>query len=247
MDIFKHTEVAIPSDGVFKISPSKVASFFDYPSVWYREQVLGEEIFKGNTATVLGTACHYIFEKVSKGEDICRDVMDAMIDRAAFPEDVDKEVVKASYPEIATVVVNDYLLDNIPSHVEKEVSAHIANGVYVAGTQDAVDMQRRILVDYKIVGSKPNTDSIPFKYKIQLLCYAYANHVNGVYIDRIRIVYGVKPTKTLPARVFVVTEQVSQDDIKLVSDTLHLIADTVIKAKEQPELVYLLFKSMSLK
>ena len=247
MDIFEHTQVAIPSDGVFKISPSKVANFFDYPPVWYKEQVLGEKTFEGNTATVLGTVCHYIFEKVSKGEDICRDVIDAMIDRAVFPDDVDKEAVKASYPEIATAVVNEYLLDNIPSHTEKAVSAHVKNGVYVAGTQDAVDMQRRVIVDYKIVGSKPNTDSIPFKYKIQLLCYVYANYVNNVHIDRIRIVYGVKPTKTLPARVFVVTEQVSQDDIKLISDTLQLIADTVIKAKEQPELIYLLFKSMSLK
>lgn len=113
---------------------------------------------------------------------------------------------------------------------------------------DAVDFNRGIVTDYKTVSTKPcNLDTIPFDYKIQLLAYAYALGRNKKFIDRIRVVYGVKPTKTLPARTFVVTEQISFEDTQLISDTLNLITDTILKVKQQPELTYLLFKSMSLK
>jgi hypothetical protein len=70
---------------------------------------------------------------------------------------------------------------------------------------------------------------------------------NNHFIDRIRIVYCVKPTKTLPIRVITVTEEIGHKDWELINETLELMADTILLAKKQPELVYLLFKSMKLK
>ena len=58
--------------------------------------------------------------------------------------------------------------------------------------------------DYKTTGKKPNIESIPWGYKTQLLSYAYSLRAEGITIDRIRLVWVVKSTKTLPVRLFVV-------------------------------------------
>ena len=105
-----------------------------------------------------------------------------------------------------------------------------------------------IVVDYKNVVTKPADNApIPFDYKIQLLAYAYILRQLGYEINRIRIVYGIRPTKTLPARCVVVTESIDFIADKLISDTLRLIAESVLAVKENPKLAYLIFKSMDFK
>ena len=105
-----------------------------------------------------------------------------------------------------------------------------------------------IVVDYKNVTTKPADNApIPFDYKIQLLAYAYILRQLGYEINRIRIVYGIRPTKTLPARCVVVTESIDFIADKLISDTLRLIAESVLAVKENPKLAYLIFKSMDFK
>ena len=51
---FEYNEIDTP-DGMFKISPSGISTFFDYPVIWYKRNFLGEDEFKGNTASYLGT------------------------------------------------------------------------------------------------------------------------------------------------------------------------------------------------
>jgi hypothetical protein len=133
----------------------------------------------------------------------------------------------------------------MPDKVEQPVIANLSDKIVVGGTYDAI--QGDTLIDYKTTGKKPNTESIPFGYKIQLLAYVWALRQKGVNIDRIRIVWVVRPTKTLPARVFVVTQVITQDDWKMIEDTLTIIKDTVELQEQHPEYKYLLYKSMQLK
>ncbi len=65
--------------------------------------------------------------------------------------------------------------------------------------------------------------------------------------DRLRLVYTVRPTKTMGVRVFVVNHQIDESDWLLISQTLELIAETVQVSRTNPELTHLLFKSMALK
>ena len=104
-----------------------------------------------------------------------------------------------------------------------------------------------MIVDFKTVGKKPDENLIPWGYKIQLLAYAYAFRKQGYNINRIRLVYGVKPTKTIPARCITVTELITPEHEKMIQDTLQLITESVIICRNNPELVYLIFKSMELK
>ena len=241
---FTYKDLETPN-GEFRISPSQIASFFNYPSVWYKENFLGEKGFTGNTASTLGTIIHAIAEAVAKGEDINRDDIEKYLDTITDP-DIDKNEIRRVYPDMAQALVNEYLMKNMPDLVEQPVMAEIDNtGIYVGGTYDAI--RGSTLIDYKTTNKKPSLDSIPFHYLIQLLAYYYALDKQGTYIDRLRIVWVVKPTKTLPARVFVVNHMITDEDKKMIKDTLELMAETITVQRAHPELTHLLYKSMNLK
>ena len=250
---FEYTQVSIPKDGIFKISPSQIDKFFSYPTIWYRENFLGEKDFIANTATVLGTIVHGIAESSALNENLSPEEIHEKVEtyimetanKLPLGETLDIKLIKQLYPVLAPLLINEYVAKNPPTEVEAQLCALVKDGVYVAGSCD--NMTNGTIVDYKNVTTKPKTDSIPFNYKIQLLAYAFAYRARGEEIDRIRLVYTVRPTKTLPARIFEVNEVISDDDWKLIEDTLELIADTVVLVKKQPELAYLLFKSMKLK
>jgi hypothetical protein len=252
MSIFKHTQVQLPESAIFKISPSQISKFFDYPVLWYKSEVLGEKDFNGNTATTIGTAMHYIAEQYALSQ-----LNDTPLDSAALKEtieadlsvlnnpDVDKTKVRNIYKDMGTALINEYLRYNLPTEIESELVTEIRDGIFVGGSCD--NLTNSIVVDYKSASKKPNTDKIPWNYYIQLMAYAYMYRAQGKHVDRIRLVYTVQPTATLPIRVFTVTQQITVADWKAIEDVLTLITDTVLLSIKQPELKYLLFKSMQLK
>ena len=254
-EMFQYTRPELPNDCILAISPSGISKFFDYPKVWYEQTILGKESeFKGSTATVTGTICHWIYEQLTKGnsEIVNRDYINAQLDeymKVAPNPDVDVNQVKVDYPLVSSAVVNSYLLSANQKPVllrsEEPVVGKVMNGIYVAGTCDRIEGD--CIVDFKTVSTKPNESVIPFGYKIQLLSYAYTFRQKGYEINRIRLVYGVKPTQKIPARCIVVTEAIDFIAEKLVSDTLKLIGESVLAVRENPNLAYLIFKSMDLK
>ena len=252
-ELFKYTRPELPSDCIFSISPSQIYRFFDVPSIWYLEQVLGgTPTFIGNTATVTGTICHHIYKSVTEKTAVTRtDINEQLsIYHQIKPElELDVNQIMIDYPLVSTVVVNEYTIpsDSVNTLVKCElpVVAKVSNGIYISGSLDRIEGD--CIVDYKTVGKLPNQDKIPFAYKIQLLAYAYAARKMGYEVNRIRIVYGVRPTAKIPARCIVVTESIDTLANKLIDDTLELIGETVLLSKEKPELVHLLFKSLDLK
>lgn len=245
---FEYNDIDVGDN--FKISPSQIEKFFTYPRIWYEEQVLGKKDFKGNTSTVLGTIIHAIAEAYAKKESTSREEVEVFLKKRSLElmltDPLDLDLIRDLYPQMSMALVNEYLARNLPTEVEAQLITPITDSVVVAGSCD--NRTNSIVVDYKNVGTKPsNLDTIPFGYKIQLLAYAYMFKHRGEHIDRIRIVYTVRPTKTLPVRVFEVTEVISKDDWKLVENTLKLIAETVELSKANPAMNYLLFKSYDLK
>lgn len=250
---FKHREVNLPDDCIHNISPSCINKFFQYPKLYYEENVLGKpSSFKGNTSSTIGTICHYIAEQYTLGLPVTREDINSQLDIFVKENpdlNIDTDEVKANYPPMANALVNGYLIPNETSNVqiecEKTLLHHIKNGVYVGGTCDRVEGS--CVVDYKTSFSRPANGQIFFPHKIQLLAYAYILRKQGYLIDRIRVVHVVRPKKTIGARCIPVTEMISYTDEKLIKDTLELITDSVLKVKENPDLAYLIFKSMELK
>lgn len=252
-EIFRYIRPEVPEDCIHSISPSQINNFFAYPKVWYEDNMLdGEKAFQGNTATVTGTIAHHIYKSVTLGEPVTREeINEQLIEYAALKPELELDVaqIMADYPLVTGEVVNSYVIPHNKQggllKVEEEVVAKVMPNIYVGGTFDRLEGD--CIVDYKTVGTKPNEVTIPFNYKIQLLAYAYALRQTGHIVDRIRIVYGVKPTKTLPARCIVVTEQIDYIADKLIDDTLKLMGESILTVLENPSLTHLIFKSMDLK
>ena len=249
---FEYTDLQIP-DSTFRISPSQIEKFFSYPAIWYEEQVLGEKQFSGNTSTELGTIVHAIAEAYAKGEPTSREEVEKYLTskiktRSVTDEPLDLELIRDLYPTLSALLINDYLAENKPSRVEYQTFAEVLPGIHVGGSVD--NRTGSTIVDYKNVATAPtngNNGTIPFGYKIQLLAYAFCDRAQGILTDRLRLVYTVRPTKTLPARIFIVNHQIADSDWELIENTLMLIAETIQVSRSHPELTHLLFKSMKLK
>ena len=243
--VFDYTEIQMPEDCIFKISPSSISKFFELPIIWYKDQILGEVQFKGNTSSVLGSIVHGLAECYVKGLPTSREMVDSYLVKHKFNTDVNVSEVKSLYPDMSATLINEYIKHNKPTEVERSLCHQIKEGIYVAGTFD--NRTNSIVVDYKNVSIKPNSDKIPWNYYIQLMAYAWMLRQEGTTIDKIRLVYVVRPTKTMGVRLFKVTKVIDESDYKAIEEVLEIIADTVLLSKLNPELNYLLFKSCSLK
>lgn len=242
---FDYTLVELPEDCTFKISPSSISKFFEYPVVWYKDQILGEQQFTGNTSSVLGSIVHGLAERFAKNEPSDRTLVETYLRKYLLDPKVNCQEIRDLYPDMAKTLINEYVSKNKPTEVEQSLIMKVKDGIYVAGTCD--NLTGNTVVDYKNVSMKP-ADTIPWNYYVQLMAYAKMyKETKGVQVDRIRLVYVVRPTKTLPVRLFVVNQTIGDSDYKAIDDVLTLISDTVLLSRAHPELNYLLFKSMQLK
>ena len=254
-DIFEYKGTPVPKG--IRISPSQISKFFDYPKIWYQEEILKQpKEFKGSTSTVLGTTLHYIFEQALLNNEISKTELNEAIRkyRKTLPaENINAEEVIGLYPEMAIPVIQEFIdplrSSNAKFTIEEPLCYKLDDGIYLAGKTDLI--YDNVVSDYKNASTKPSTVDkgiIPFNYKIQLLAYAYIKHKTAIIDPKfIEINYIVRPTKTIPARYFRVRETILEEDWRLIEDTLQLIVDTIKLIQEQPNLAYIVFKSMGLK
>ena len=256
-----YVHTPIPDDGVFKISPSQFAQFISYPHQWYRSQILKENVFSHNTASVLGTIVHYCAEMVGRGEDVSRVDIGEYIDSLAIHDEYDSHVVQSLYNEMAERLVNDYVNQNKFLEIETQHKSLIKDGYYAAGTLDALQGTKAdcMIVDYKTYNSKSKPKTIPPHYKYQLLVYAHILKNNGYNPTRVRLVYinrniegeisikTGKQNKSYPPEVTVLTQYLTSNDYLFIEGLLDLCVDSCIAAKKYPELTHVIFHDPRLK
>lgn len=244
-------------EGAFGISPSNVNKFFDKPHEWYREQVLGEDGFDGNTSSTLGTIVHFCGEEFATKQTVDHEEIEKYLAKEAAKPDVDGHYIESQWKVMGQALI-DYLRENgIPDRVEELVKWEVIPGYFASGSADAV--HGTTLIDYKTTSNMTAPDKIPYYYKYQLLTYAYIYNQLGITIDRIRIVWIThnqtgrfsektgKPLKDYPTTVTAVTEMITQEDLDFIESLLKLVAESVDTVKQNPDLAYLVFKDYRLK
>lgn len=147
-DYFTYNAGSDVPDDAFRISPSQISRFFDNTSSWYREMLLDEDGFNGNTATRLGQVVHAAAEMFVKENVVHYDQINSHIE--TLPADTDKSFIQAQYPGMVDVLVNQYLVNNIPSESELFLSTEITPGVYAAGTLDSIQLEQPDNTEYFI-------------------------------------------------------------------------------------------------
>ena len=278
--------VGVLQPGQFRISASGLADFFSNTRQWFGDNLLGEKSFSGSQATLLGTCVHFILETYAKHQsfpDHNRQELANYITKCTDPsyanyiEGSDRTRCEFQYKIMGQNAVNNYLQQNMPVCVEPFVATEILPNIFAGGsidnltngqplTDNSIESLRNTggmcIVDYKTSSLTPSRlpDTIPFKYRLQLLEYAYVlKQEYNITTDRIRIVYvttddcgrisekTVKPLIDYPSTVIVLSENILPEDMEYISGILHLIAESVHLWQTKPELRHILAHDYRLK
>ena len=214
------------SDIVLRASSAR--SFSEVPSQWYKNHILKEDKFTGNTATNLGSIVHLFAETYFTEEEFNPDMILSECDA-----DIDVELIKEEYPGMCEALKVEYLdFIETPDHIEF-YSSFEKDGITFQGTCDSINGS--VLVDYK-------TSKMPVKkidmYVDQLNIYAYLVSLKGITIDTLRVVNIARRTKTLPARVVILE---CEADVKDGKRLVELMIDKTNLAIRNPEYRDLIF------
>lgn len=254
------------SSDYFRISPSGVSKFFSETTKWYRENLLGEAGFDGNTSTVLGTIVHHFAECAATGktprnpEAVVKQYLDTR------EIEIDREEVETHWKDMSDVLISEFVstITRRVHSVEQFIFHKMSNGVYVAGSYDLLvktnDEPEYIMrkgkkvlnpratykiVDYKTAAKKPS--SFSYAYRMQSLVYAWVMIQKGYNVTHIELQYVVKPTKTLPVRHVEFTHEITEIDLAVIKNVLEIVAESVKVWREQPEMRHLLAQDIRLK
>ncbi len=248
------------SKDLFRISPSGFIGFFSHTNVWYREHLMKEKTFLGNTSTVLGTCVHYLNEHFCKGTDISTTVEEIIDYVKSFDWniEVDQDRVLENMFEMHEAFI-PYMVDTKSDHLELDASTPIIDGVVAAGSIDAYNSHTGIVTDYKTYNSKTKPKSIAAKYRYQMLIYAYILRKSGYTVNQFDVVYvnvraggGLsektgKPLKAYPPEPVVLSEPVTNESMLFIESVLNLVAESAVKFIKNPDMRYLLAQDYRLK
>ena len=260
----KYTGVLLYDDSYdeseFRISPSGVEKFFSHTNIWYRENLMKEKHFLGNTSTVLGTCVHYLNEKCLGTYDEYSKAFNEVrkyVTSFDWNIEVDQDKVFDNFEEMHEAFL-PYIKDHKPDYSEMQVSTPITDGVVAAGTIDAYNSETGVLTDYKTYSSKTKPKSISTAYRYQMLVYAYILHRNGYIVNQMDVVYvnrraggGISDKgnklKAYPPEATVLSEPITSESLLFIEGILELIAASAVKFIKNPNMRYLLAQDYRLK
>jgi len=244
----------VPSD-VFRISPSQISKFFDSTTNWYREHLLGESGFTGNTNTALGNCVHAAAEMYVREGTVRNDLITNYV--VSLDSTYDKSFILEQYPGMANILINDYLRFNMPDKTELFLATEVIPSVWCGGSLDGY-LSSGIITDYKTTSSKTPPKNISRPYWFQQMTYAWIARKLGMKVDSFRLIYITtnelnrvsektgKPLKDYPSTVTVLNHVITDLDIEIIDNSINLIAKSVDKWNTNPELRYLLAQDMRL-
>jgi len=245
-------------NGGIVLSPSGISKFFNEPNEWYMDRI-GKVTFDGNSNTVLGNAIHAAIDAYWDGSQVTEDdvvlwvqakyaeQMDEVIgtDRKGNPiPKVDIEFVTRNFMPMFTAWKSEYAgkypkPDLREHYVKMDVQTEPVP-MMLSGTIDGYEEHRGVVIDYKTCGRKPS--GISEGHRLQLMSYAFAMIAEGKEVNTIRVVYIQRPTKTLPARVWTFDEEVNDELLLTMVDTIEMMKGSFNASLEYPDLTKYLFR-----
>ena len=249
------------TNNAFRIGASQVSKFFDSTSEWYREKLLGEEGFQGNTASTLGTIVHAGIEMFVLEGSVDHNAIDSYIRQLKDPE-IDFYHIKEQYPTMLDTIL-PYVKQNMPDEVEKFVFHEILPGIGAGGSIDAINYfnkgKNAYLRDWKTTAMKSLPSKFSRAYWFQQMTYAWVLKQLGIEVNYLELVYistsdmnrvsekTGKALKSYPSVYSVVREEVTEQGLELIGSCLKLIAESVQTWNNNEELRYLLAQDYRLK
>ena len=267
-DYFAYNDGMEITNNAFRISASQVSKFFDKTSQWYRENLMGESGFAGNTSSELGNCVHAAAHMYIETKEVDYAQIDEYINNLG--PDIDKSHIKAQYPQMVAALL-PFIERHTPAEAEKFVFHELAPGIVAGGSIDAV-LGRMVkvkdtftypdvvtLMDWKTTSAKTAPTTFSRNYWFQQMVYAWVLKQQGIDVRFIKLIYinqaevgrisekTGKALKDYPSVVSVVTEEVTDENLELIGSCLQLVAESVQTWYDQPELRHLLAQDLRLK
>lgn len=225
------------------VSPSGIKKFLDNPYEWSINVLDGKPTFFGNNATALGSVVHKYIE-LYRSNKLTSDGKLPSIDRDAVlstSTDLDLKDIYDSYPSMCEAVREHYL-EVYPTDVLSEEYMEVEltdEKILIAGTIDELDLNNKVITDFKTCSKKPTEQDIT-KHIYQLGTYAsLIKKTKDITIEKFRVVYIQKPTKTLGARVYICE---CDAIIDLSNDMLNQVIDTIRLIDSNPDMRNIIFR-----
>lgn len=248
MKISDYTPVGI--DGCFNISPSSLHTWYENRAKWFKDQILKQSSFRGNTNTVIGNIAHAVAEAYAKDDIVSDAEISEYLKQFKDNPDVDEWYIADNYKDVRLKVMEFMGTRPTPTKVEYQTIYSPKEGFSIGGSVDARTNSK--LTDYKSCSSFPG--KIKTEHKYQLLTYALVDSLNGVDTDTIEVVYIKKPdmkgtvsekTRKIigvkETEIRALSEPVTKEDLQEVKDELKLMMEIVALYQKDNSLAKYLF------
>lgn len=245
--------------GNYVLSPSSISKFYDNAADWWLDRN-GKTTFDGNTATVLGNAIHgaidaFWEDEVVTEEDVTNWVharysrqMDEMLTKTyygkeiTFPK-VDLEVILQNFMPMFVEWQNQYASKYPkPDFRERAIKVVMQENIILAGKLDGFEIDRKVVIDYKTCNSKPKDEKMTDAHRIQVLEYAFGLISEGIDVESVRIVYIQRPTKKLPARIWICEEEITDEMLFKAVAVTENMKKSINAVQKHPELEDVIFR-----
>jgi hypothetical protein len=224
-------------EGKIRFSPSGFASFYENPRVWYKNTILKDNSFKGNTNTVIGSIIHKRIENYFNGLPTNTKEEQDYIDSYNDIVEVDGWRVADDVNNIWEVLQIELPTMDKPTSMEQKVEFHIPNSdCFIYGTYDY--MRGDVLGDIKTTSVTPK--AIKVAHRIQLLLYNLALQHSGITnIRKMEVMYIVKLKKE--PKVVILQEDIQDHDMEWIKQEVKNMVkrvELVLKDKELEDIVF---------
>lgn len=247
MKIDSYKSVSLPD--CFNISPSSITTFMDNPRHWADVHIHKKGTFIANTNTVFGTIMHSVAEQYFNGDKLNQMDVEDYLNQYNDIVEVDNWFILDNWEASAKVLIEAIKHKGRPDKQEYQTIARVTNGYSIGGTVDY--LRGTTLGDYKSATSCSKSIG---NHLYQLMVYAFVERLNGTQITHVEVTYiqrpdagsisekTGKPIGVKPAKVEIVTKEISQEDWDMIEKQLKMVVRTMKVYRENPELEDVLFR-----
>ena len=269
------TGEGIIPDGMIKLSPSRFERFFSKPHEWFRELIMQEGGFEGNSGSNIGNIIHATAEAQATGQTLSEVEINTFID--SLKEVIDEKqpwlnlehhVIRAAYPDMQELI-RTFVSENPPTSTEGYIWKQITPRVVLAGSYDAYRPNpmtgNYIITDYKTTGERLPPKAMSYSHRLQLYLYAWMLRKQGILVDAVEVVYITryhpgspakisektgklgKPGRDYPATLTPIQYDFTDKNMTFISDLIKLGAESLEYFMDHQDAAYIIFKDYRLK
>lgn len=227
----------IKIDGKIRIGASSFPLFYENPKSFYKNQILKQNNFRGNTNTVIGSLIHsrieHYWQGIPHNED---DEFNYVTQYKDLPE-VNEWEVYNQVDKIWEMLQTEIIGIPKPSEIEVPVLFEIPNSdkYFIGGSYDY--LRGNVIGDLKTTSTSQK--SIKVSHRQQILFYELCRRLDGKpKCDTMEVIYIVK---TKAPKLIVLQEPITDDDILYIKTEIKNMITRLELVDNNPDLLDVIF------